>query len=541
MMMSCLKMLFWFMASAMRENAHAGLLTGIVDGLNFTIKEEAAKDHDLLQLAWNGDDPFKDDPWFKEKRDPNYQPFKDDPWFKEKNDPNYQPFKDKPFFDKHRPKAPKTPETPAKRNEVIEPNEGHDYHRSTAAAGGVFVIFHLMVLCMCGSIFCCPCLCMCRGHFKARELRTKLEGLQLKHPPHAAPRQPAATVGDGMMRLAQENQIMIKEKVNMAQELSGHVLGYSIQTANSFDVLSVAGGGDHVLSCREVQDLQAMMGMNLAAGLQAMGVDAAGHFAGRDKAPFRMMIGLSPALGPTAGGKMQVVVPEGVVTGQQIQVTAPTGEQFLVAVPPGVAPGQAMEVQMPSKQQNTGAGMQQMMEGLVPGCAANNDAPFLYLNRPFAVDCFCFNRPTVDVFDVRGSLTVKLGIISDPFAWMDMTFGIHIGPNATQSDPPILIARGAACQPGTMCQCCGLCCGRSCQEAYLEVIDPNADDRTVAFITKGWAGGMQELFTSANTFYVDFGEVKDPSCKALLLATALFVNYRFFEGQAGQRNSGFQS
>ena len=38
------------------------------------------------------------------------------------------------------------------------------------------------------------------------------------------------------------------------------------------------------------------MGMNLAAGLQAMGVDAAGHFAGRDKAPFRMMIGLPPAV-----------------------------------------------------------------------------------------------------------------------------------------------------------------------------------------------------------------------------------------------------
>ena len=40
------------------------------------------------------------------------------------------------------------------------------------------------------------------------------------------------------------------------QELSGHILGYSVQTANSFDVLSVAGGGDHVLSCREVQDLK---------------------------------------------------------------------------------------------------------------------------------------------------------------------------------------------------------------------------------------------------------------------------------------------
>ena len=27
-------------------------------------------------------------------------------------------------------------------------------------------------------------------------------------------------------------------------------------------------------------------------------------------------------------------------------------------------------------------------------------------------------------------------------------------------------------------------------------------NRTVAFITKGWAGGAQELFTSANSFYV---------------------------------------
>ena len=39
------------------------------------------------------------------------------------------------------------------------------------------------------------------------------------------------------------------------------------------------------------------------------------------------------------------------------------------------------------------------------------------------------------------------------------------------------------------------------REAYLEVVDPNDGDRTVAFITKGWAGGMQELFTSANSFY----------------------------------------
>ena len=44
--------------------------------------------------------------------------------------------------------------------------------------------------------------------------------------------------------------------------------------------------------------MQAMLGMNLAGGLQAMGVDGAGHFAGRDKAPFRMLVGLPAAPNP---------------------------------------------------------------------------------------------------------------------------------------------------------------------------------------------------------------------------------------------------
>ena len=53
-------------------------------------------------------------------------------------------------------------------------------------------------------------------------------------------------------------------------------------------------------------------------------------------------------------------------------------------------------------------------------------------------------------------------LYEDPFAWMDMTFGIHIGPNCSESDMPTLWVRGAGCQPGAVCKCCGLCCGRSC-------------------------------------------------------------------------------
>lgn len=544
--------LFFRIACAMRENAHAGLLHSMsaFDNLsanvsanisangtlravaNATVEDmlkEMAQQQAKSELQPFPDDPFKDDPWFQKRRDPHYDPFKDDPFFeKNRNDPFNNRNKD-PFNNRNSP----SPSPPSSDHSW----SGHDhhYHRAAAAGLGVIAIFWIFWAGLFCCICCVPTCILCRGHFKARALRAKLEHLQLKHPPHDQ-RQPVNMLSDGMMRLAQEDRILIREKVNMAQELSGHVLGYSVQTANSFEVISVVGGGEHVLNCREVQDLQAMLGMNLAGGLQALGVEGAGHWAGRDKAPFRMLVGLPPAANPMETGKIQVTVPEGVSSGQQIQVTTPTGEQLLVAVPPGVAPGQTMEVTLPGKQ-NSGPSMQQVMTGLVPGCAANNDAPFLYLDRPFAIDCCCLNRPKVDVFDVRGTATVKLGIISDPFAWMDMTFGIHIGPNAQESDPPALIARGAACQPGAVCKLCGVCCGRTCREAYLEVVDPNDKDRTVAFITKGWAGGAQEIFTSANSFYVDFGEVKDPACKALLLATALFLNYRFFEGRAGSTQS----
>ena len=69
------------------------------------------------------------------------------------------------------------------------------------------------------------------------------------------------------------------------------------------------------------------------------------------------------------------------------------------------------------------------LRGMVPGAAANNDTPFLYLDRPlgmacgtlpwrpFALDWFCVNRPKVDVFDVRSGCMVKLGIISAPRCW----------------------------------------------------------------------------------------------------------------------------
>jgi len=100
--------LFFRIACAMRENAHAGLLHSMsaFDNLsanvsanvsanisangtlravaNATVEDmlkEMAQQQAKSELQPFPDDPFKDDPWFQKRRDPHYDPFKDDPFF----------------------------------------------------------------------------------------------------------------------------------------------------------------------------------------------------------------------------------------------------------------------------------------------------------------------------------------------------------------------------------------------------------------------------------------------------------------------------
>ncbi|OLQ12539.1 hypothetical protein AK812_SmicGene3569 [Symbiodinium microadriaticum] len=226
------------------------------------------------------------------------------------------------------------------RSRVYAMATSHSPHALIGAL--IFAVWMCAVMGMVGL----PCCCLLRGHLKSRELREKLENLKLQHPEHLN-RQPPSALSDGMQRLAQEDCIIIKEHVNMLQEATGHLLNYSIQTANCFDVFSVSNRqqGEQLLSCREHQDLQAMIGMNLAGGLQAMGLEGAGAFAGRDKAEGLEILCaiLFWVTGQT--NTIQVQVPAGVAPGQQIQVTAPDGAQMLVAVPAGFIVHERQSVQ----------------------------------------------------------------------------------------------------------------------------------------------------------------------------------------------------
>ena len=51
----------------------------------------------------------------------------------------------------------------------------------------------------------------------------------------------------------------------------------------------------------------------------------------------------------------------------------------------------------------------------------------------------------------------------------------------------------------------------------------------VGKITKKWVGAIKELFTDADTFALNFSKDLDPKSKAIILGTAILIDFAFFE------------
>ena len=48
-------------------------------------------------------------------------------------------------------------------------------------------------------------------------------------------------------------------------------------------------------------------------------------------------------------------------------------------------------------------------------------------------------------------------------------------------------------------------------------------------ITKKWVGAIKEMFTDADTFALTFSKDLDTKSKAILLGTAILIDFAFFE------------
>eukprot|EP00419_Tripos_fusus_P064123 CAMPEP_0172929970 /NCGR_PEP_ID=MMETSP1075-20121228/218754_1 /TAXON_ID=2916 /ORGANISM="Ceratium fusus, Strain PA161109" /LENGTH=271 /DNA_ID=CAMNT_0013791277 /DNA_START=721 /DNA_END=1536 /DNA_ORIENTATION=- len=138
-----------------------------------------------------------------------------------------------------------------------------------------------------------------------------------------------------------------------------------------------------------------------------------------------------------------------------------------------------------------------------------------HMKRDATCTCCCFNRPVVEIMDVTSNQI--FGSISDPFACCNLTFDVK-----DHTDQEVLAANGGCCQWGL---CCPLPCG-PCAEVNFDLNDPSGQG--VGKLKKKVPNCFKFfLAPDVDNFNVDFGGVSHPQYKALVMALAIFMDFRY--------------
>jgi uncharacterized protein YxjI len=122
--------------------------------------------------------------------------------------------------------------------------------------------------------------------------------------------------------------------------------------------------------------------------------------------------------------------------------------------------------------------------------------PLLALRRPFR---FIFHR-----LEVRSPQGELLGAIQKKWSWIRRIYDIEDGDGRVRAElfGPIL-------KPWTF--------------------EIRVEGRMQGAIRKRWGGFAKEMFTDADNFGVDFGDLEDPSLKALAFAATVLIDVVHFE------------
>jgi len=147
------------------------------------------------------------------------------------------------------------------------------------------------------------------------------------------------------------------------------------------------------------------------------------------------------------------------------------------------------------------------------------------LLRPFKCTCCCCARPEVSCSLKEGN--INLGTIKEPCTCCSPVLELYgsgdLGNKDLSLRYSILID---CCQVSYMCSSCK--CGK-CQELECNIYDGKDTDmnRKVGRIIKKVT--MEEFFSKANTFAIDFPEEATALDRLLMIFAGLFIDYRLFE------------
>lgn len=147
------------------------------------------------------------------------------------------------------------------------------------------------------------------------------------------------------------------------------------------------------------------------------------------------------------------------------------------------------------------------------------------LKREWTCTCCCFNRPVVDV--IESSSKVKIGSIKDPFACCNLTFALR-----DPSDNDVVRANGGCCQWGL---CCPLPFG-PCATVEFQLEDVRSG-KPAGSMTKKVPSCLKWCFAGdVDNYKLDLEGVSEPQWKAMLLALAIFVDFRYFNDNSADES-----
>jgi len=156
--------------------------------------------------------------------------------------------------------------------------------------------------------------------------------------------------------------------------------------------------------------------------------------------------------------------------------------------------------------------------------ASGEAEPAYKLDRPRTCTLCCFNRPVVTIHDVREEHDEEIGSVVDPSNCCDMTFKIKDGEGEEA-----MLVKGGCCQWGL---CCPMLHVHPCSEINFDAEDMEGNH--IGSLTKKVPSPLHVLFASdVDHFQVAFeGDeghtFDDPKMKCLMMAVAVFVDFRYF-------------
>jgi len=166
----------------------------------------------------------------------------------------------------------------------------------------------------------------------------------------------------------------------------------------------------------------------------------------------------------------------------------------------------------------------------LPDCTSWNldilyqDQPAFRLERPWTATCCCLNRPVMTISDVNGT---EIGEIEDPCTFCSLRFHAR-----DPSGEELFSVDGGCCQWGLFCP---IPCG-PCAKVNFDILSPDGDQ--IGEIEKKIKCCKWMVADDVDNYKIEFGGVQHPAHKVLLIALAIFMDFKYFNDNSADDNGG---